>query len=246
MSPSIRTVSRLTCALVIAACNDNDPSAPIDSAIAAPELMIEGGAGYPTAEEFAAMPAEFGLSPTLTRYWTDAGFIAHENKAYGQSFMEYWATNARQELKLDLRFEHGSPISKFALSENDNWFPAWRTLWTTTSLGVMGSCGHIVEGAATHSAWHKFLFDGWKALRWGDKTRPSSDSDFQPYCPPPPQDGEVDDGEGGGDGTTSGGGDYEGECEICQQWFYVIAGNIVDEWWECEPAPNSACGLAET
>jgi hypothetical protein len=34
----------------------------------------------------------------------------------------------------------------------------------------------------------------------------------------------------------------EGGCRLCQQWFWVENGQIVDEWWECEPIDPSYCG----
>jgi hypothetical protein len=46
-------------------------------------------------------------------------------------------------------------------------------------------------------------------------------------------------------GPTPGGGggiqELEGECQFCQQWFWVEGGEVLDEWWECEPIEWSFC-----
>ena len=245
MSTSIRHISCLMGAVLLTACSDGVPSAPLDSAVGTPAMKILPGSS-PTPEELATLPSEFSILPYITRRWTVVGFIPHEKRAFGQSFMEYWATDGRQDLKLDLRFENGPPISKHAQTARSDLVPATRTLWTTTHLGVMGECGHIADGTGTHAVWHKAIVSGWNLFRWGDNTETSNGSAFQPDCPPPPQDGEVDNGDGSGDGASPGGGEYQAECEMCQQWFYYIAGVIVDEWWECTPIDGSYCGLAAT
>jgi len=41
---------------------------------------------------------------------------------------------------------------------------------------------------------------------------------------------------------SSGGIDpSEGDCELCQQWFWYEDGVIIDDWWECEPIDSGYC-----
>lgn len=240
MSTSLRTLPRLMCALLLAACADTDnPTAPIDSAIGPPQLIIEGGSTSPTPEEFAEMPAEFSTYPTIIRAWTDVGFLSYESRAYGQAFMEYFATNAEQAIEMDLLFENAAVTSGSARSAQSNWLPYIRTLWTTTGLGVSGACGHLVNGRSQHEAWHQFIFSGGGFLKWGNAKKPTNDSKEQPACAPPPPPDYQDDGGGGG-----GGGEYDKTCEMCQQWLYYMDGILVDEWWECTPVDSSYCGYA--
>jgi hypothetical protein len=46
---------------------------------------------------------------------------------------------------------------------------------------------------------------------------------------------------GYGGGSGGGGGDPGEDCERCQQWFWYIDGEIIDEWWECTPVDPSSC-----
>jgi hypothetical protein len=34
-------------------------------------------------------------------------------------------------------------------------------------------------------------------------------------------------------GAAEPGGGYDGGLCYCQQWFWVVRGKVVDEWWEC-------------
>jgi hypothetical protein len=238
MIASARAFLRLACGLLLSACADTtDLTAP--SAVAssdAPRLSVEGGGSAPSAEELAQMPSEFAASPTILDYWTNVGFLPAEGRAYGRGFMSYFATNAEQNVALSLQFEHRTIASTEALGENSDWLPANRMLFTTAYLGVSGACGHLAGGTSNHKAWHQFIGGGWKFFSWGTAGRSSGDSAEQPACePPPPLPPPPSSGGGNSDD------EYEGGCELCQQWFYVINYQIVDEWWECNSIPDYYC-----
>jgi hypothetical protein len=183
------------------------------------------------------MPSEFAMSPVILAYWTNVGFLPAESRAYGRGFMSYYATNAEQKVAFSLRFENSVIARTEAVGADSEWWPANRMLFTTAYLGVSGACGHLADGTTNHKAWHQFIVGGWKFFSWGDTGRSSSDSAEQPGCePPPPPPPQPPPSSGGGNSD-----EYEGGCELCQQWFYVIDYQIVDEWWECSSTPDYFC-----
>lgn len=234
MFASARWFSRLACGMVVLACADTtDPTAPSAVVSAdAPQLSTEGGGAGPSPEELAEMPIEFRTNPTILDFWTDVGFLPAESRAYARGFMSYLASNAAQDVVLSLRFDNSTIASSDAFGENSDWFPAVRMLFTTAFVGVSGTCGHLADGTTNHKAWHQFLVGGWKFLSWGNTARSSGDSAEQPECPPLPPPPPA----GGGSSD-----EYEDGCQLCQQWFYFIDDQIVDEWWECEPIDNRYC-----
>ena len=239
MLRTIRWLPGIACAMALLACADaSDPTAPGPApASALPALSTEGTGPAPTPEELAEMPAEFAEAPTIYSHWTDAGFLPAEGRAFARAFMTYLATNATQQVRLSLRFEDRPIAQSDAGAEEADWFPATRVLFTTAYVGVSGTCGHLADGTSSHRAWHQFIGGGWKFFSWGNTGRSSGDSDHQPACPePPPPPPTPPSGGGGG-----GGNEYEEGCELCTQWFYVIDGEILDEWWECRPIDSRIC-----
>jgi hypothetical protein len=235
MFTSARWIPRLACGMVLLACADStDPTAPSVAASAGPpQLSAEGGDAEPTPEELAEMPAEFRMPATLLSYWTDVGFT-YDGTAYAQGFMRYFATNATQEVTLDLRFENRMVATRKAYGEQSDFLPAIRTLWTSAHLGVSGSCGHLADGATIHKAWHQFLVGGWRFLSWGNAAGTSGDSAEQPACAPPPPPPPPADGVGRG-------GEYEEGCTLCTQWLSYSYGHVVGIWWECEEIDGATC-----
>lgn len=232
MFASARWFSRLAFGMVLLACADTtDPTAPSAVASAdAPQLSTEGGGSAPSPEELAEMPSEFASSPAIYDFGTKVEFLPAENRVIAQGTMSYLASHASQNVTLSLRFDNSPIASTEALGENSDWLPWFRGLSTTASLGVSGACGHLADGGTIHKAWHQFLVGGWKFLSWGNEARSSNDSAEQPQCAPSP--------------PPSGGGgpdEYEDSCWLCQQWFYYIDGEIVDEWWECDPIDGRFC-----
>ncbi len=237
MIASARWFSRFALGFIVLACADaTDPAAPSDAASAeVPQFSSEGGAS-PSEEDFASMPSEFRSAPSIISYSTDVQFLPAERRASAVARMRYLASNASQEVNISLRFDNGVIASNSAFGENSNWLPWDRELTTTAYVGVSGSCGHFAEATTGHKAWHQFLVGGWKFLSWGNQSRSSYDSDEQPACEPPPPPPPAPPGGGGG-----GGDEYEGGCQLCQQWFYFIDGYMVDEWWECTSIPDYFC-----
>jgi hypothetical protein len=243
MLRTIRWLPGIACAIALLACADaTDPTAPGPAPAAdVPLLSTEGSGSEPSPEELAEMPAEFRSASTILDYWTDAGFLPAEGRAYARGFMTYFATNAAQQVRLSLRFENRPIGQSDASAENSDWLPAVRWLFTTAYMGVSGTCGHLADGVSSHRAWHQFLGGGWKFFSWGHTGRTSGDSAEQPSCPEPPPPPPSPPSGGGG-----GGNDYEEGCELCTQWFYFIDNQIVDEWWECQPIDMSYCDALMT
>ena len=236
MFASARSLARVACAMVLSACADStDPTAPrAESPNDVPALSLEGSGPAPTPEELAEMPSEFATEPSINVYSTDVGFSSQEGRAFAHGYMSYLASDASQDVTLDLRFENDPIGSSNAYGEQSNWLPWVRTLATTAYIGVSGDCGHLADGRTNHKAWHKFLVGGWKFMSWGNEARSSADSREQPACPPPPPPPT---------GTPGGGGDdeYDTGCEFCQEWLYFMDGELVDIWWECQPIDDGYC-----
>ena len=234
MSIRARWFSRFACVFVVLACADAiDPIAP-SAASSTDGLQLSTAAeASPTEEDFESMPQEFRTVPSILSTATDVGFLPAERRAYARGYMTYFSSNASQNVNLSLRLDNSVIATNDAFGEASDWFPARRALVTTAYLGVSGPCGHLAEGTTTHRAWHQFLVGGWKFLSWGNHARTSYGSAEQEACesPPPPP-------------SSPGGGnsdEYEGGCELCEQWFYFIDGRLVDEWWECTSIPDYYC-----
>jgi len=237
MLPYLRHMARVGCALSFIACSsERTPTAPpVDVA----EVTLPDGLRLstmaPTPEELAEMPAEFSTAPSIFNPRTIVEFVA--DGVFAQGVMDYFATDAEQEVTLALSFDNGEISRTTAKGAQGDLIPWTRHMRTTTTLPVPGECGYSATGHTQHRAWHKFLVGGWKFLSWGEDERPSSNQKEQPACPPPPPPSPP----GGGPGEDP----YDTGCQSCQQWFWYEDGVRVDEWWECTPIDPSYCeGLA--
>lgn len=233
----LRHATRLGCALAVLACSDDrTPTAP---AIDSTGSMTAGPVSLsmePSLEQMASMPADFRSAATILKAKTYPGFAAG-NGAYAQGFMEYFATDASQDVTLILRKGEREIGRRTAQGQQGDLLPWIRTLWTNVTLPFSESCGHMADGMSQHRAHHKFLVDGWKDFSWNHVATPSEGWAEQQPCPePPPQDPPSDGRSGPGKG-----GEYEAECYSCQQWFWYDYGQIVDEWWECEQIDSYLC-----
>ena len=236
----IRWLPRLACATVLLACADStDPAAP-SAALSldeAPQPILESGEAEPTPAELAAMPMEFQTNPTLLGYSTNVAFT--DGRARASAYMKYFATNAKQEVELSLRYENREIAVATGYGEDSNFLPSVRTLSTTAALGVSSACGHLADGRSVHTAWHQFIAGGWKFLSWGTTARSSQDDDRQTPCEPPPPPPSTAPPAGPDDP-----GGYEPVCEFCQQWLeFTYWGQLIAIWWECEPVDMSYCEL---
>lgn len=89
--------------------------------------------------------------------------------------------------------------------------------------------------SSQHQAQWRYFLTGWLPGPFGqwlaiDKG-PNSDND----------DAYIDCNPNGGHQQPGGTYQPEGECQLCQQWFWVENGVIVDEWWECTPIDPMIC-----
>ena len=182
------------------------------------------------------MPAEFQAAPSIFNARTQVEFIEGEG-VYARASMDYFATDAEQEVRLSLRRDDREVYSRTGKGIQEDFFPALRTLSTMVSFAVNASCGNSADGQTAHRAWHKFIVGGWRYLSWGRHEKPSGGTADQPLCPDlPPPPGSESDGGGGG-----GADEYDTGCVSCQQWFWYEYGQIVDEWWECTPVDPYRC-----
>ena len=235
MSASTRLLARAACAIVLSACADTaDPVAPrAEGPASTVALSVDGTGPEPTPEELAEMPSEFATAPSILSASTSVGFEPDQGRAYAMGYMTYLASDASQDVVLDLRFQNDHIATRQVHGEQSDFLPWFRALVTPAHLGVSGTCGHLADGTTNHRAWHKFIVGGWKFLSWGNDAKPSSDSEEQPGCPPPPP--PPPSGGGGGDD------EYDSGCELCQEWLYFIDGELVDVWWECQPIDDYWC-----
>ena len=182
------------------------------------------------------MPPEFATAPSIGVYGTEVVFSVDKPQAVARAYMTYLATDATQDVQIDLRFENQEIASNSVKGVASDFYPWTRLLETRVAVAVSGSCGHLAEGTTTHKAWHHFTVTGWKTFEWGPDGVGSHGSKEQPACPePPPSPESPDDGGGGGDD------EYDSGCEVCQEWLYYIDGQLVDYWWECQPTDEYRC-----
>ena len=181
------------------------------------------------------MPAAFLTAPSILNTRTAVGFVDGSG-VWAEGSMDYFATDAEQEVTLVLRSDDREVYRKSRKEAREDWLPASRSFHTMVSFGVSADCGHSADGETAHRAWHKFLIGGWKFLSWGHQIAGSGGDAAQSPCAAPPPESS---------GSGGGGGEYDTGCESCQQWFWYEDGQIVDEWWECTPIDPIWCeGLA--
>ena len=236
MHPFLRYTARAGCAISLLACApENSPTAVAVDSVEAIALDESGQMTMePTPEDLEAMPYEFRTAASILSARTDVGFNASDG-AWAQGIMDYFATNAAQEVTLIVRSADREVARKVGKGAAENFLPAIRTLRTMVSIPLGAACGHVGDGHTAHRAFHKFLVAGWKFLQWSESEVPSDGMAEQGACQAPPP----------GSGGSDGGDPYEGECEVCQQWFYYIDGMLAAEWWDCVDADPSLCGFGD-
>lgn len=228
-----RYIPRALCALALLACaSETSPTAPPADAPGEVALTVAAHATTaPTPEELAMMPSEFSTAPSILSAKTSVGFVEGEG-AWAEGVMEYYGTDAEQEVTLVVRNAEREVARKTVRGAQQDLYPAIRTLRTMNSIPLSASCGQIADGTTQHKAWHKFYVSGLRLFTWDTQEAPSLGLARQAPCPaPPPVDQPPDDSEEG----------FDGGCERCQQWFMVIEGTVIDEWWECTPTDPAAC-----
>lgn len=234
MLSSLHHTARAICALSLLACaSERNPTAPGRDSAAIAVPLLEQAASEPSPEELAELPAEFQTAPSIFNARTEVEFTS--DGVYARGTMDYFATDAEQDVTLTLRRDDREVYSRTARDVQEDFFPAMRSLSTIVSFGVDASCGNSADGSTAHRVWHKFIVGSWKYFSWGRDEEPSGDGAEQPACPEPAPPPTSEPGTGGG------GGDYDTGCVSCQQWFWYEYGQLVDEWWECTPVDAWRC-----
>lgn len=162
--------------LASSACQDTRlPTAP--TPLTAPALSASR---YPTEEEYAEMPAEFRQAPGIIHFWVDAGFVS--NRAYGAAGMEYLANYAEVFVETTLLRDNQEITRTTGTEEHSFYLPATREISTSASVGVNGSCGHMVNVRGHGKIRNQFPLSktGW--FEWGHSGRSGHTSKSQPEC----------------------------------------------------------------
>jgi hypothetical protein len=171
------------------------------------------------------LPPEFNEGAILFRYYSVAGFTEDAQQAFGTSVMHYFANRARQAVDLKLRYNGAEVTSTSALTEDSFFLPWHRSMVTTATLGISGTCGHAVHASGTHNVWDEFITSGQGLLSWSKKAASSHDDGAQSPCLQ----------SGGGPGA--GGGWSDEQYYICYyyDWYDYLGAFLFREWVHCVP-----------
>lgn len=137
----------------------------------------------------------------------DAGFA--EGYAYGQSVLNYAATNAIATVSLV------TAAGTFQGVEEESYLFPWGRGMTASTNVYLGNCIGTIHATATGKVWNQLLTsaNGW--LVWGTKQSSEADTVNCAYTPP---------GGGGGGGGGGSGGD-----DICYEvWLHWPDGSHPD------------------
>lgn len=208
-------------AVAAAACGDGVP-------LAGPE---QAGSDLMAVAQYSitppGVPEEFETPPTILSYSSHVWYSGATASTLAS--MEYWGNRAEQTAQLGVRPVGGELQWSQQFSDSHaELFPWTRVLNTYGEIYTGQSCGHRAEGYSSHKTWHQ-----WDPLgfQWGMKTGNSQAWAEQDPC------------SGGGGGGGNGGGGGEGQCFLCQQWFWYENGEIVEEWWDCWPIDFWYCEI---
>jgi hypothetical protein len=229
-------------AMLHAACGDAvaPPGAAVDLDFVLPELETKLSAARvekisgplridpsrrspPVAAD--ALPPEFNEGAILLRYYTVAGFTDDAHQAYGTSVMHYFANRARQTVDLKLRYNGAEVTSTSGFTEESFFLPWHRSMVTTATLGISGTCGHAVHATGTHNVWDEFITSGQGLLSWGHKGASSNGDGSQSPCLQ----------SGGGPGGGGGWGDEQYYICYYYDWYDYLGAFLFREWVYCVP-----------
>src|SRR5206468_13105749 len=111
----------------------------------------------------------------------DAGFAGQG--AYGQSIVNFTATNATADVKLTVT-SGGSPVGVNAgHEETSSIFPVTSGITAQTTIATQQTCGLTAAAHADGSAWDSFLLN-YNLLSWGKKSSSADNTTAQSGCSP--------------------------------------------------------------
>jgi hypothetical protein len=173
------------------------------------------------------IPPEWQPAPSILTYWTDAGF--REGFAWGQGFMHYFASHATQTVRLALRYNGSQVANTSGTSEESAFLPWFRDLWTSTSVQVGKTCGHMADATTGHTAWHQPPAPLGGLAKWGHQTASSGKGAAQSSCPPEVKADTVETTEPADPGGGAGGGAGGNGWYTCYYYveYYVDTGEII-------------------
>ena len=141
----------------------------------------------------------------------DAGFTGQG--AYGQSVVNFTATNATADVKLTLSSGGSSIGSNAGHEETSSIFPVTGGITAQTTIAAQETCGLTASAHADGSAWDSFLLN-YNLVSWGKKSSSDDKTTPQSACAPTGVDG-------GGTGVTYCYYYYE-YSPVTGQIFYVV------------------------
>jgi hypothetical protein len=147
-------------------------------------------------------------------------------KAEGNVNVCIVATYVEADLELSLHHagQQVATAGPVTNAESNHWPWDETTANVNTYISTGLTCGAKLDAYGNYLAKNIFWVTG---VEWGQIVDSDTNSESQAACQEP-----------GGFGEPYGG---EGECYICQQWFWYENGEIVDEWWDCEPTDPELC-----
>src|SRR5688572_22475207 len=150
MSITFRNIARIACVLSLLACADTDgPVAPASDSTAVALESLGASSMEPTPEELAELPPEFQQRPTIISMKTEVGFVKGDG-AWAQGSMDYYGTDAEQEVTLTIYLGDTKVAEKTAKGVASHFFPTRRSLHTMVALPLSAACGHRADGHTQH------------------------------------------------------------------------------------------------
>lgn len=229
MTKKLRSVLLIATGVVQLACGESigPPSLARDLDIVVPQLERSGletrvttvardrdrspgisAIVIPIDEPSGGLPPEWQSAPSILNSGSDAWF--ETSSAWGQGFMRYFASHARQVVRLAVRFNTSQVANTSGTSEESAFLPWFRDLWTTASVQLGKACGHTADASTEHTAWHQPPAPIGGLATWGKQTTSSLKPAAQPACPPETRKDTITTTEpanpGGGDGGGGAGG----------------------------------------
>ena len=139
------------------------------------------------------LPSGYDWNTFLT-VSADAGFTAEG--AYGQSVVNFTATNATADVKLTLSSGGSSIGTNAGHAETSSVFPSTTGITAQTTIASSTTCGLSAASHADGSSWDSFLLN-FNILSWGKKSDSNDKTSTQATCQ------NTNTGGSGGDGGTT-------------------------------------------
>ena len=186
----LRSPALLVLAIILSSCSEpTEPHSKRSAPAVASRTVIEDG---PQDAPPGAGP-EYQGNTTLT-VTPDAGFTEEEMEgwawpnnmkftAYGQSVVNYWATDVEATVAIAIR-KNGTQVGGNSGETSDSHLlPANRGITVSTNAQASAGCGHLVQTTAFGQVWNAALINNLSWLQWGRKKDTQTTTANQDNCP---------------------------------------------------------------